>query len=224
MTTTETPIDIWDRRHASEQREECTSHEPWLERWTHLLDVRYGYALDLGCGIGFDTSALLGLGFEVVALDFSKNAIAVSKQKNPRATHVIADIRQLDEVVLGEFAVIVANRSLHYFDRVETEAAFATVSKLLPAGGLLLFRVNAYDEPGAPADRDSWELVTVDGIPRQFFDEKKIRHLLGETLESISVEKRTANRFGRSKSLFEVVAVKRARAAGRKSNGTESSP
>ncbi len=219
MSTAESPSEIWDRRYAVEKREDRVYYEPWLERWIPLLEVRHGYALDLGCGPGFDTSVLLELGFEVVALDFSKNAIAISEQKNPRATHVVADIRQLDEVVLGEFAVIVANLSLHYLNRVETQAAFSTIAKLLPAGGLFLFRVNAYDEPGAPADRGSWDLVSVDGVPKQFFDEPKIRHLLGETLESVSIEKRTTNRFGRPKSLFEVVAVKRARAARPRSGG-----
>jgi len=209
MSTAEAPVEIWNRRYATEDRENRLKYERWLDRWVDLLRVRKGRALDLGCGPGFDSSFLLGLGFDVTALDHSKTAIAISEQKNPQATHLVADIRQLSEVVSGEFAVIVANLSLHYFNRSETDSAFATINQLLPAGGFFAFRVNAYDEHGAPADRKSWNLVTVDGVPKQFFDERKITDLLEKTSEIVSIEKRTTDRFGRRKSLFEVVALKR---------------
>jgi SAM-dependent methyltransferase len=209
MSTLETPVDIWNRRYATEDREKRIKYEKWLDRWSEPLRLRKGRALDIGCGPGFDTSFLLGLGLEVTALDLSKAAIAISQDKNPAATHLVADMRHLDRVVSGEFSVVVANLSLHYLNRADTEAVFATISRFISAGGFFAFRVNAYDEYGAPADRNSWELVTVDGVAKQFFDERKIAHLLGSTLETVSIEKRTTDRFGRRKSLFEVVAIKR---------------
>jgi SAM-dependent methyltransferase len=210
MSSPEAPVELWNRRYATEDREKRIKYEKWLDRWIDLLAVRKGRALDIGCGPGFDTSLLLGLGFEVTALDLSKMAIAISQEKNPAATHLVADMRQLNEVVRGEFAVVVANLSLHYLNRPETEAVFSSISRFISAGGLFAFRVNAYDEYGAPPDRTSWELVSVDGVAKQFFDERKIAHLLGPTLQTVSIEKRTTDRFGRRKSLFEVVAIKHA--------------
>jgi len=210
MSTSSSPVERWNRRYATEDREHRIKYERWLDRWTELLATRKGRALDLGCGPGFDTTFLLDLGFEVTALDFSKTAVAISKQRNHQARHITADMRHLCDVVTGEFSAVVANLSLHYLTRAETEAAFVTIAGLLTTGGLFAFRVNAYDESGAPPDRDSWDLVTVDGVPKQFFDERKIAHLLGQTLEPVSIEKRTTDRFGRKKSLFEVIALKRA--------------
>jgi SAM-dependent methyltransferase len=210
MSLTENTVEIWDKRYATEDRENRIKYERWLDRWIELLGDRKGRALDLGCGPGFDTSLLLGLGFDVTALDFSKTAIAISQQRNPLATHHVADIRKLDEIVNGEFPVIVANLSLHYFNRVETEAIFATIMRHLSPGGFFAFRLNAYDEHGAPSDRSSWDMISVDGVAKQFFDERKITHLLGPTMEIVSIEKRTTDRFGRRKSLFESVAVKHA--------------
>jgi SAM-dependent methyltransferase len=211
MSTADCSVEIWNRRYATEDREHRIKYERWLDRWAELLATRKGRALDLGCGPGFDTTFLLDLGFDVSSLDFSKIAVAISEQKNPRATHLVADMRHLSDVVSGEFAAVVANLSLHYLTRAETEAAFSTIARILSAGGLFAFRVNAYDEHGAPPDRNSWDLVTVDGVPKQFFDEQKIMHLLSQTLELVSIDKRTTDRFGRRKSLYEVIALKRPR-------------
>jgi len=209
MNAAEAPVEIWNRRYATEDRENRIKYERWLDRWVDLLHGHKGRALDLGCGPGFDSSFLLGLGFDVTALDHSKVAVAISEQKNPTATHLVADIRHLREAVRGQFSVIVANLSLHYFNRIETESIFSAISQLLVEGGFFAFRVNAYDEQGAPADRSSWDLITVESMPKQFFDERKIAHLLGHSLDLVSIEKRTTDRFGRRKSLFEVAALKR---------------
>ena len=208
MSTSEPTIDIWNRRYAQEDRENRIKYDRWLDRWSMLLRIQKGRALALGCGPGFDTSYLLGLGLDVTALDFSKNAIAISQQKNPSATHHIADFRQLGSILTGTFQVIVANLSLHYLNRSDTEAVFATIQNFLSPNGLFAFRVNAYDEHGAPPDRTSWDLVPVDGVPKQFFDDHKIRHLLAPSLNVVSIEKRTTDRFGRRKSLFEVITTK----------------
>jgi SAM-dependent methyltransferase len=102
-----------------------------------------------------------------------------------------------------------ANLSLHYFDRLQTEKIFADIARLLAPGGIFAFRVNAYDETGAPIDPESWVLTTVDGVPKQFFTVKKIADLLAPSLDQIAVEKRTTDRYARTKSIFEVIARKK---------------
>jgi SAM-dependent methyltransferase len=202
------PVELWNRRYVAAAREARVNYEAWLDRWAGLIRSRRGRALDLGCGPGFDTEFLLAQKFEVAAVDFSVSAILLSKQRNPAAEHSVADIRHLLVVTCGKFDVVVGNLSLHYFDYRDSCAIFDSIKALLRPNGVFLFRVNAFDEEGAPADRSSWALSTVDGIAKQYFDSDKIITLLGEELSLLSIEKRTTQRFGRLKSLYEVVAVK----------------
>lgn len=188
--------------------------EPWLDRVRTYFPATARRVLDLGCGAGFDTQVLLAAGYEVDAVDFSPVALELSRQMNPRARHFEMDLAHLPGVPGGSYDVVIANLSLHYFERAVTERIAKNIFTLLRTGGLFIMRVNASDDTafGAPATRSAatWESVLVDGVPKQFFDRTKIEALLASHAEILSCEKRISNRFGREKSLYEVVARKRA--------------
>ena len=203
--------DIWDRRY-SKNREGASPHvqyEPWLDRWQSVIADRAGRALDLGCGLGFDTEVLLRWGFQVTALDLSRAAIERSKKRNPGAVHAEGDVRDL-KFLAGSFDLVVASLSLHYFNREETNAVFHAIHGLLKPGGYFAFRVNAFDdvESGAPANYFEWECVSVGGIVKQFFTREKIAEVLGARYQVLSEEKLTTGRYGHRKSFFEVIAQK----------------
>ena len=201
--------EIWQRRYSDPRHNHRLSREPWSNAWrSAIAGLTPGRALDLGCGPGFDTEELLSRGFAVTAVDISGAAVDLSLRRNPSARHLVADVRRLPRDVAGPFRVVIANLSLHYFGQAETYAVFAAIAGLLAPGGRFLFRVNAEDEYGAPADASSWDLVEVGGVKKQFFDERKIRGLLLGHLDILSLEKRETGRFGARKSLYEVVAGK----------------
>lgn len=207
-------VAIWNRRYANPQHNERIAAEPWSGTWRAVADgVPRGRALDLGCGLGFDTEHLLALGFSVTAVDFSEAAVEASRVRNPNACHVVADIRELPDDLGDPFHLILANLSLHYFERADTEAIFGKIPGWLSTQGIFLFRLNAEDEAGAPADISSWKLVTVGGVRKQFFDQEKILGLLENRFDLLRIEKRASDRFGARKSLYEV-AARKARVAG----------
>ena len=202
---------IWDQRY-SENAEGVirnSQYEPWLDRWHPRLASCPGRALDIGCGPGFDTEVLLRWGFQVTALDVSRAAIALAKERNPAAIHAVMDVRNLG-CLTGSFDVIVASLSLHYFNRAETEAIFNAIHGLLKPGGFFAFRVNAFDdvESGAPGDSSAWECVSVGGVVKQFFTREKIAEVLGDHWRILSEEKLETRRYGHRKTLFEVIAKK----------------
>jgi len=197
-------VAIWNRRYSEAGHNARVSSDPWSAAWeTAVTGLPRGRALDLGCGLGFDTERLLVMGFEVVAVDFSAEAVALSRQRSPQARYLVADIRQLPEDMGGPFELVVANLSLHYFERSDTEAVFHRIFDLLSPAGVFLFRLNAEDEVGAPADPSSWKLVKVAGVWKQFFDLRKIHGLLRGRFEVLGLEKWTSERFGARKSLYE---------------------
>ncbi|EIP96735.1 methyltransferase family protein [Opitutaceae bacterium TAV1] len=221
------PVEIWNRRYnaaiLSPGNARAREADPWLARW--LEDASGAFpgagapplrALDLGCGAGRDTAYLLARGYAVTALDFSAGAIALSSRRNPAARHLLADLRDLDRHLPAgapdndDWHLVVASLSLHYFTREETLAIFAAIHARLRPGGLFAFRVNAFDERGAPPDPTSWAPVTSveDGVPRQYFTEDKILTALAGRYSIISLRKLTIIRHGSEKSLYEVIVLK----------------
>lgn len=207
------PRSIWNARYAAQ---ELVSADDWLERWRPRLPAPdAGPALDIGCGDGFETARLTEWGYAVTATDIADEALARSARRSPTATHVLADARSMSMLGDAGFALAIAHLSLHYFDRAGTAAAFAEIARALRPGGLLLACVNADDDLnyGAPADGSaaaSWELVAVDGVPKQFFSEAKLREALDPARWSIeSLDRRSTARYGALKSVRELVALRR---------------
>lgn len=219
------PLEAWNRHYdALASASPRAESGAWLSRW---LEPRAGAparrpsvpplrALDLGCGAGGDTARLLALGYEVTALDFSPRAIALSSHRNPAARHLVADLRRLDEHLPvparpgDRWHLAVAGLSLHYFGRAETEKILAAIHARLLPGGLLAFRVNAYDERGAPPDPTAWDLAIgrEDGVPRQYFTADKIHAALAGRFALLSLRKLKITRRDREKSLYEVIALR----------------
>lgn len=184
------------------------THEPWLDRWSHMFAAPPQRTLDIGCGQGGDTQTLVGWGFDVTAIDASAEAIATSRSMNPGATHHVMDIRELPGPLTSGFGIIAASLSLHYLDESETRRAFGAIRELLLPGGVFAFRVNAEDDVnyGAQRDHESWALVDHKGVAKQFFTRRKILGLLHDWAEVTSLEKRTTDRFGPTKSFYETIS------------------
>ena len=159
-------------------------------------------ALDIGCGDGWETAALLELGVDVTGIDISAEALARCRQQSPRARHVLAD---------GEFDLAVAQLSLHYFDRGDTQRALCEIARVLAPGGRLIGCVNAEDDwhYGAPDDASSWTLTIVDGVAKQFFTRGKIEDVLAACFDIEHLDKRTLNRYGKPKSVWEFFCTKK---------------
>ena len=95
----------------------------WAERWpsgialagdvSALNDLRGGRMLEIGCGLGLPSLVAARLGADVVATDWSRDAIALlernASRNRLRVTAVPADWRDPDAIVsLGPFDLVVA--------------------------------------------------------------------------------------------------------------------
>lgn len=200
--------DVWDRRYAAQT---LSQDEAWLSGWQHRLPgVRR--ALDIGCGDGWETAALLELGVEVTGIDISAEALARCRRQSPRARHVLADVRAMPMLADGEFDLAVAQLSLHYFDHDDTQRALCEIARVLAPGGRLIGCVNAEDDwhYGAPDDASSWALTVVDGVAKQFFTRGKIEDVLAACFDIEHLAKRTLSRYGKPKSVWEFFCTRKA--------------
>jgi len=184
--------------------------ERWLERWTDLFSVQRGRALVLGGSLGLETSLLLGLGFQVTAVDFSAALLEPSVQRNPLAEHHVVDVRGLGAPLTGRFSIIAVNLSLRSFEPILVEQAFTTAAGFLSPLGLFALRVDgsrtarsavlSTPEAAQPPVRPS-DLST---------DEKWISALVMQELEHVSVERWSANGLAGQDYVLEVVGAKSA--------------
>ena len=72
--------------------------------------------LDLGCGPGELINELIEINpnLDIVALDFSKAMINISRTKNPKAKHILMDVGDLNKLE-DKFNIIISTHSFPYY-------------------------------------------------------------------------------------------------------------
>jgi SAM-dependent methyltransferase len=123
-------------------------HERWIEA-IESLAISFGQrgrrALDIACGTGNSTAALLGRGYSVLACDISPEMVHAAQEKFPARADafLVADMRELPE--LGEFDLVLClDDGVNYLlSDADLEATFSGVSRLLARDGMFVFDVNS---------------------------------------------------------------------------------
>ena len=106
--------------------------------------------MDVGCGAGALTKALVDVGFEVTGVDTSAEMLQLARANIPEARFVHASI--YDTEIRGYDAVVAVGEPLTYHSE-EADADnvvrnfFQRVADALPSGGLLIFDVIGLGEP-----------------------------------------------------------------------------
>lgn len=118
----------------------------------NLSQVPQGRALDLGCGDGRNVLYLAKQGFNVVGVDFSRNAIlkllSFSTQAGlkHRVNGLVADFRFLP-FVYGQFNLIVAAGSLVYMKKAEAFKVIWEMKRLVTKEGCVYIGGFTIDDP-----------------------------------------------------------------------------
>jgi SAM-dependent methyltransferase len=124
----------------------------WLERWQPVLDTsRKAPILELGCGGGQDARFLTGLGFAIIATDFSEEALELARRRAPDARLENVDLTRGLPFPDVAFRVIVASLSLHYFPWLKTLEILDDIRRCLEPHGYLLARFNSTRDPNYSA-------------------------------------------------------------------------
>jgi len=200
---------FWNACYAIPDREADAVYEPWLDPW--IRGLKPGAALDIGCGHGRDSQVLNRLGWRVTAIDFATEALVSSRRRNPGVEHLQRDLREGLRLEGRRFALIVANLSLHYFDRAQSQSILGQIHSSLEPDGHFLFRVNAVGDPrwGCPEEIQPWQTVMVKGQIKQFFSESMIREWIADSFDILSLRELEPSRYGMPKRLWETVARRR---------------
>ena len=191
--------EFWDRFFR--QRRQSGNDLDWGGLWTgpFLAPLRQAgvrTVLELGCGTGHDAARLAGEGYLVTAVDLSGEAIGQARARfGSVARFVVADMTRRLPFPDGDFDAVMSNVAMHMFPDGVTRAVFAEVGRLVRAGGLFVFHVNALEDrplrarrlPGRELEPDY--VAEESGQTMHFFSEAYLRELLGgwQDLELASV-------------------------------------
>ncbi|HLF17273.1 MAG TPA: class I SAM-dependent methyltransferase [Candidatus Omnitrophota bacterium] len=151
----------------------------WSKR--RILDVmqpyvaRGKYALDAGCGSGFFSAYFCDSGMRTTSLDYSSQALALTKEKTRGRSQVIqADLLNPDltNVIQERFDLIFSDGLLEHFEPDDQNLILLNLKRLLKEEGVLITVV--------PNRWSPWELIRplwMPGIQEKPFTLKELRNL-----------------------------------------------
>jgi tellurite methyltransferase len=161
--------DRWDTRYATADARSAPPHETL--RWLPPAADRQHLVLDLACGTGRHTRALLDAGYRVVAADISR--VALARLRASLSARSCAALVQIDAegwpFAEASFDIIV---QIDFLDR----EALTSIRRTVKPGGLLLIDTFAGEPlPGGPGpQRSAWRLAPGE-ITARFADWEVLR-------------------------------------------------
>jgi len=131
-TGSATPADFWDEMYRSGQFPPDATPSELLTAWIDALPV--GRALDVGAGVGLNTSVLVDAGFAVDAIDVSTEALSRARERvdDDSVTWIEGDVSTPEQPPSQEYDVILMSQ-------FPDLGILRTLKDALADGGYLLY-------------------------------------------------------------------------------------
>lgn len=201
--------EYWNNAHLKYSTGKIT-YDNWLDGYEEVLKECKTEVLDLGCGTGNNTLYLIERGFKVISSDYSE--VALNKvAREIKGTHtLLMDISKTFPFPNEKFDVVIADLSLHYFDKKTTIAIMQEIKRVLTKNGTLIARVNSVKDVNYGAhqgEKIEENYYLVGGYKKRFFtiqDSHKYFSYVGE----VTAKETTMARYSKPKMVIEVMAKK----------------
>ena len=166
--------------------------------------------LDLGSGLGNDTLYLIEKGLNVISIDYSNVSIYKIKKNIKKAKTRVLDITKNLPYYTSSINTIIADLSLHYFNKKETIKILVELKRILKKNGILIARVNSVDDINYGAlkgikKEDNYYYIN--GYNKRFFDDSDIEKYF-KIIGEVKYNKTTMLRYDSPKEVYEIVVKK----------------
>ena len=207
----DTAKSYWNAIHSHYERNEIRCDD-WLDQFIRIIDKCESPIIDLGCGCGNNTKYLVERGKQVIACDYSPNAIENIRKNFPEIMEAKCfDMTEGLPFPDGYTELLIADLSLHYFSENTTRFLLGEIKRVLTGDGMLLMRVNSVNDinhgagEGEEIERHLYR--TSDGRTKRFFDEADIHRFFGDWDISYCKENEL-HRYALPKQLWTMIAQK----------------
>lgn len=143
---------------------------PYIDKFLTMLPKK-GKILDVGSGPGQFAKHMIEKGFEVIGIDFSKEMVAIAKEKVPSVDFHHMDMRHLD-FPNNSFDGVFSAYSLIHIPSEEVLATLKGFRRVLKAGGYVEIAVQKgeadkiIDEPFMPTEKMFFNFFTEERIAK----------------------------------------------------------
>lgn len=203
--------DNWSKRRAS-----LPVYDNWLDDYEEILSkYKDTEILDLGCGIGADTLYLVERGYHVLSCDFSNEALKSIQKNIPGSKTKYLDLFEDFPFKDSTYSIIIADLSLHYFDRKTTIHIMREIKRILKKEGILLARVASINDVnfGAGVGKQLEKNFYFEGdYTKRFFDEEDVNQYFGiiGTVDFFETSMtREEEEYQKSKVLYQIKVKKK---------------
>ncbi len=150
--------------------------------------------LDLGAGQGSDTRFFASNGYSVTSTDILEDALTLNKSKLPPELSDKVKIQILDMTSKfpfadGEFDVVYAHLSFHYFDLATTKLVLKEIHRVLKQDGLLIMLNNSTSDPqyktGKVIEPDYF---VIEDKNKRFFSINSVRELIKDDFDIVLLD------------------------------------
>jgi SAM-dependent methyltransferase len=196
-----------DYYRALENRQPRKLFQDWKRIWEASREEP-GFAIDLGCGDGTETLALLALGWRVLAIDSTPEAIELVTRRTPEEDRPLLRVKAT-AFQLAHFPpanLIYAGLSLPFCSPEDFPVVWRKIRAALKPGGR--FVGHLFGVRDSWADKPHMNFLTVDKA-RALFD-----GLTVERFQEFELDESTVFEPVKRKHYFEVIAKRDSEAAG----------
>ena len=125
-----------NKSNSNEMPWDIGKSDPNLDWVLKYFNLKQGYALDLGCGVGNDSNYLQQLGFEVDAIDLNPKFIETAKNNNNKINFICGDVFQ--DIPHKKYDLIYDRGFLHNMEYNLYPQIFHLLSSKLSTNGKLI--------------------------------------------------------------------------------------
>lgn len=184
-------------------------YDDWLDKFENISEKSKNMPIvDLGCGSGNDTLYLYERGFDVISCDYAIEALNRLKYFIPEPKTKLFTMRSGLPFEDDCAKVLIADLSLHYFSKKQTDSILREISRVLVSGGYLLCRLNSIKDTNHGAGQGIQiedNFFDIDGNKKRFFDRNHV-DMFFESWILEYVNECEMNRYSEKKIVWEIAA------------------
>lgn len=202
--------EVWDEIFGKFERlDKEMKYDLWLDKYYDNIIKNCSSILDLGCGFGNNIKYLLNKGKNVVACDYSDNAIKIVNSNYPSVETKIFDMSNGLKYDDNSFDLIISELSIHYFSEKVTLNIIEELKRILKKEGKLILKVNSVKEfengvtCGKKIEENFYEL---NNMKKRFFDETEIKRFF-KNWNVITIEENEMLRYDKIKVALECLIM-----------------